>query len=116
MLHTYAPVYGQPVVLKGDIEYWTDTGMPVRKVDSKTYRIDTTKETLTRLVEKFSFSSKKEIEVYATNRHANWILRKSREDTNLQRSFASSSRSTLLREKYDNSLLRTNRQQRRTDS
>ena len=67
---TYAPVYGQPVVLKGDMEYWTDSGMPVRKIDSKTYRIAATKETITRLIEKLSFSSKKEIEVYVNDRAA----------------------------------------------
>ena len=39
---------GQQVLIKGDIEYWTDTGLPVRKIDSETFRIATTKETITR--------------------------------------------------------------------
>ena len=43
-----APAHGLPVLLKGDIEYWTDSGLPVRKIDSETYRVATSKETLSR--------------------------------------------------------------------
>ena len=39
---------GNAVIVKGDVEYWTDTGLPVRKIDSETFRIATTKETVTR--------------------------------------------------------------------
>lgn len=39
---------GHTVVTKGELEYWTDTGLPVRKIDSETFRIATTKETVTR--------------------------------------------------------------------
>ncbi len=67
---TYAPVYGQPVVLKGDIEYWTDTGLPVRKIDERTFRVSASKETITRFVEKFtSFGNSNEFDVYACNRY-----------------------------------------------
>jgi hypothetical protein len=45
---SHNPVYGTPVLLKGDIEYWTDTGLPVRKIDSESFRIATTRETITR--------------------------------------------------------------------
>jgi hypothetical protein len=67
---THAPVYGQPVVLKGDVEYWTDSGLPVRKIDSTTYRVATTKETITRFLAKFSlFASRPEaIDVHPVTR------------------------------------------------
>jgi hypothetical protein len=45
---SHNPVYGSPVILKGDVEYWTDSGLPVRQIDSETYRIVTSKETITR--------------------------------------------------------------------
>jgi len=45
---THRPVYGLPVVLKGDMEYWTDSGLPVEKLDSETYRIAKAKEKVTK--------------------------------------------------------------------
>ena len=45
---THRPVYGRPVVLKGDKEYWTDTGLPVEKLDSETYRIARCREKITK--------------------------------------------------------------------
>ena len=62
---TYSPVYGVPVVLKGDLEYWTDTGLRVTKVDSRAFRISQSEEETTRLIEKLTFAKKKDIEVYA---------------------------------------------------
>ena len=68
---THSPVYGVPVVLKGDIEYWTDAGLPVKKIDSRRFRIFETKETITRLLEKLTSVAKKPdaIEVQAINRY-----------------------------------------------
>lgn len=45
---THRPVYGNPVILKGDMEYWTDSGLPVEKLDSETYRIVQCKEKITK--------------------------------------------------------------------
>ncbi len=42
------PAHGLPVLVKGEIEYWTDSGLPVRKIDSETYRVATSRETLMR--------------------------------------------------------------------
>ncbi len=39
---------GNNVDTRGELEYWTDTGLPVRKIDSETFRIATTKETIVR--------------------------------------------------------------------
>ncbi len=44
----HKPVYGSQVTLKADMEYWTDNGLPVMKLDSETFRIATNKETITR--------------------------------------------------------------------
>ncbi|MES2624068.1 MAG: hypothetical protein V4628_02195 [Pseudomonadota bacterium] len=68
---THKPVYGVPVVLKGDMEYWTDTGLPVRKIDSHKFRIVTAAETITSLMEKFtSFGPRPSaIEVQAMSRY-----------------------------------------------
>jgi hypothetical protein len=45
---THQSVHGRPVVLKGDMEYWTDSGLPVEKLDSETYQIMQGREKITK--------------------------------------------------------------------
>ncbi len=68
---THAPVYGQPVVLKGDVEYWTACGKPVLKIDSKTFRVLAASENISHIFEKFISRARtpKAIELSAINRY-----------------------------------------------
>jgi hypothetical protein len=70
-LITHTPVYGRPIVLRGDIEYWTDSGLPARKIDARTFRIYTVQETSTRFLDRFTLSNNvpRAIEVYASAPH-----------------------------------------------
>ncbi len=46
---SHNPLYGLPVRLKAEVEYWTDAGTLLIQIDTDTYRFQASKEIITRL-------------------------------------------------------------------